>query len=298
MANTDEDLYEDVASHAAPSPEERTPKPAAAAPETRGVVTEAEPGSPAAAKVGLDRMIADKMHPAWNASDPEHEEAWKLYEELIMLERGEGPEANRSIGTAHGWRLKPPENEADDTYIERPDAGVVADRPLQDAVMSTARTLGEGAVTAYRDFLTEAAGLRASGPPPDDITLHQQITTKWPTLAARQAVEGRLSDLYTTVDRLLANAGVPARDREAAHAQLVALEDYGVKGIEYLLGPFQQSLWDRVDAYARAAVDLAGDDYESTQEATRRANRPAPAGLTREVGTFGEARWPAPPFRP
>src|SRR5258705_7863476 len=126
MAPYDNPEPDESAEAVAPNPDP-TPAEAKPAPDAGpGILTEPQPGSPAAAKAALDRMIADKMHPAWHAWHPQHAEAQRLYEELIILERGEGPEANRALGTAHGWRLKPLDAEADDSYIERVDAGVVA----------------------------------------------------------------------------------------------------------------------------------------------------------------------------
>ena len=208
---------------------------------------------------------------------------------LIMRSQGLAPEDNRVLGTVHDWRLRPVETEIAGTYEELLAAGVVADRVQQDAVMSLARNLGGESVEVYRDFLYEASRLYASGPPPDDITLHQQYTARWPTLAARQAIDGRLSDLHAALDRMCAEQGIKPAQRERWLGELERVESYGVKGIEYLLGPFMQSLWDRgpaafADAYAR----VQGEEYEARQlRAAKTQRAAAEEDPNREVGRFG-----------
>ena len=56
----------------------------------------------------------------------------------------------------------------------------------------------------------------------------------------------------------------------AAHerwqSELVRIEDYGVRGIEYLLGPFAQSLWDRGPAaFAEAYALVQSEAHEAQQ---------------------------------
>ncbi len=94
----------------APSPAE--PKPAEPTRESPDILTEPQPGSPAAAHAALEAMLADKTHPAWDLSHPMHAEAQKQYLDLVMAERGEDaadPTVNKVIGEVfEGGRLRPP----------------------------------------------------------------------------------------------------------------------------------------------------------------------------------------------
>jgi hypothetical protein len=221
----------------------------------------------------------DRLHAMWGQDPalgddrtPEGQEFLARLEALILRSKGLTPEENKVIGTAHGWRLKPPDAELPDEYAENPEHGVVADRPEQDAVRSVARNL-EGGPEVYRDFMNQAVHLRATAPALDDVTRHQEYTAKWPTLAERQAIDERLDNLHAALDRLLAEQGIRPAQRERWLDELVRIEDLGVKGIEYLLGPFQQSLWDRMPAFADAYATVQGEAYDTEQQRLAQAEQ-------------------------
>lgn len=193
----------------------------------------------------------------------------------------------RVIGVVHETgKMKAPDAEGAGTYDEMPEAGVLADRPEQDAALRVMSNLGGASVEIYRALLFEATRLYASGPPPDDIALHQQLIAKWPSLAERQALDARLDDLHTALDRMLAKEGVKPAQRERWLSELERMESYGAPGIDYLLGPLQQSLWDRAPAaWAEAYAQIQSEDYQR-QEAAKRRTTPA-EDPTRELGRFG-----------
>lgn len=224
----------------------------------------------------------DRMHAAWGKDPqlgddrtPEGQAFHARLEALIMRGKGLAPEENRVLGTVHeGGRLRPVETEPAGAYEEAPEAGVIANRPAQDAAMSLARNLGGASVEVFQEFLYEASRLYASGEPPNEIALHQQLTAEWPTLAARQAIDERLTDLYAALDRMGAEQGVTPAEREVWLAELTRIESYGVKGIKYLLGPFTQSLWDRGPAaFADAYAMVQGEEYEAQQLRIAKAQR-------------------------
>ena len=224
--------------------------------------------TPEAALTEFDRMTAawEKDPQLGDDRTPAGRAFLERRDALILRGQGLAPEDNRVIGTMHGDRLRPAEAEAPGTYEELPAAGVMADRPEQDMALSVARNLGGETVAVYRDFLYQATHLYASGPPPDDLALAQQLTARWPTLAQRQAIDGRLTDLHTALDRMFAEQGIKPEQREKWLGELVRIESYGVKGIDYLLGPFSQALWDRgPDAWAQAYALVQGEEYEAQQ---------------------------------
>ena len=258
------------------------PSPPPAPPDTP-LGTPTTPGAPAAGTVALQRTVTevvpiaslspevalaeyDRLTEALRRDpllgderSPAGREFQARRDALILHGKGLRPEDNSVLGTAHGWRLLPIEAERPGAYIELVERGVTADRAQQDLALSVARSLGAEAVTVLDTFLDRVSHLLASGAPPDDIALHQEVTTRW-SLAERQALNGRLEDLHAGLDRLLSEQGLPPAQREPLLAVLARVERYGVRGIA-LLEALSQDLWTRgpqawVSAYAGVMADL------------------------------------------
>ena len=189
----DADLYTETPDAIASSPMAPTPATGAAPPgPTVGRLTTATIAAMTAEQrtiwlEGNREARMDPRHPINDDRHPEHAAALAEFETMVM-----GGRPNPVLGTVHeGGRLREVDNELPDTYTEWPEAGVMANRPAQDFAMSLARNLGDECVPVVWNFLDRAKHLYASSDPPDDISLHQQFMTTWPTLAERQAIDGR-----------------------------------------------------------------------------------------------------------
>jgi hypothetical protein len=274
--------YSEATDDSAPSPDE--PTPAAPTPTDTGPTITRDRVVQETVSIATltpeDALAAwDRMRDAWlkdpqlgDDRTPEGRAFHARRDALIMRAKGLAPEENRVIGTMHGDRMRPQEAEAPGTYEELPAAGVMADRPEQDMLMSVARNLGGESVQLCRDFLYATSRLFASGPPPNDLTLEQQYTARWPALATRQAIDGRLTDLHAALDRMLAEEGIGSAQREKWSGVLARVESYG------LLERFAQSLWDRgPEAWVQAYALVQSEDLEAQQLRAAKARHDAAA---------------------